>query len=154
MSEKKLQKEIIEAVARGWCYPKNSKKEFDADLALAISEEIHKIAHVEWDQDKCATCGCDRMHDCFECKCHPLIQELQEARQTIEKQKAAIAEKADELKSARSLFNTALDQGSELLAILDECEKALEHLTSGNHDDIHCGKGQEALASLREWKSK
>lgn len=33
---------IAGAVARGWTTPENSHKEMDADLALAISEEIVK----------------------------------------------------------------------------------------------------------------
>ena len=32
--------EILGAVARGWCSPKNEKKEMDADLAEAIAKEI------------------------------------------------------------------------------------------------------------------
>lgn len=32
--------EIVHAVARGWCDPKNSSKEMDADLANAIVEQV------------------------------------------------------------------------------------------------------------------
>jgi hypothetical protein len=32
--------EILEAIARGWCHDKNSHKEMDSDLALAIAEEV------------------------------------------------------------------------------------------------------------------
>ena len=35
--------ELLGAIARGWCHPKNSGKEVDADLAAAIAEEIHAI---------------------------------------------------------------------------------------------------------------
>lgn len=31
------------AVARGWCYPENSLKELDSDLAEAISQEVLKF---------------------------------------------------------------------------------------------------------------
>lgn len=37
-------KELRGAVARGWCHPKNSHKEMDADLAEAIVSEIVKLA--------------------------------------------------------------------------------------------------------------
>ena len=37
------QEEIRGAVARGWCHDKNAWKDFDSDLALAISEEIEKL---------------------------------------------------------------------------------------------------------------
>lgn len=42
-AEKKLREDIIGAVARGWCHPKNEKKTMDVDLALAISDEVIKI---------------------------------------------------------------------------------------------------------------
>jgi hypothetical protein len=32
---------ITEAVARGWCSPKNSAKQMDSDLAEAIIEEVY-----------------------------------------------------------------------------------------------------------------
>lgn len=32
--------EIMQAVARGWCHPKNEKKTMDVDLAMAISDEV------------------------------------------------------------------------------------------------------------------
>ncbi len=35
--------EIIGAVARGWCSPKNEKKIMDPDLVGAITEEILKL---------------------------------------------------------------------------------------------------------------
>lgn len=35
--------EIRGAVARGWCHPKNSAKEFDSDLAEAISREVFDL---------------------------------------------------------------------------------------------------------------
>ena len=34
---------IIQAVARGWCHPKNSHKTMDADLAEAIAAEIFNL---------------------------------------------------------------------------------------------------------------
>lgn len=34
---------IRQAVARGWCSPKNEKKVMDVDLAEAISYEIAKL---------------------------------------------------------------------------------------------------------------
>lgn len=37
------EQEITEAVARGWCSPKNEHKVMDSDLAYAIVEEIVKI---------------------------------------------------------------------------------------------------------------
>lgn len=36
-------KELLGAVARGWCHPKNAGKEFDADLAVAIAAEINAL---------------------------------------------------------------------------------------------------------------
>lgn len=33
-------KEIMQAVARGWCHPETEHKVMDVDLALAITEEI------------------------------------------------------------------------------------------------------------------
>lgn len=35
-----LEQQVTEAVARGWCHPKNAHKEMDADLAEAIIEEV------------------------------------------------------------------------------------------------------------------
>lgn len=35
--------ELLGAIARGWCHPKNSGKEVDADLAEAIVEEVRAI---------------------------------------------------------------------------------------------------------------
>lgn len=35
--------DIRDAVARGWCYDINSNKEMDANLAEAISQEVHKL---------------------------------------------------------------------------------------------------------------
>jgi len=35
--------DIMGAVARGWCSPKNENKEMDADLALAISGEVWNL---------------------------------------------------------------------------------------------------------------
>jgi len=32
--------EPLGAIARGWCHPKNSHKEMDADLANAIADEV------------------------------------------------------------------------------------------------------------------
>lgn len=32
--------EVLEAVARGWCSPKNEHKQMDSDLAEAIALEI------------------------------------------------------------------------------------------------------------------
>jgi hypothetical protein len=34
---------IRQAVARGWCYPVNEKKEMDADLTEAISDEVASL---------------------------------------------------------------------------------------------------------------
>jgi hypothetical protein len=34
--------QIRQAVARGWCHPKNSAKEMDADLVEAIVAEVVK----------------------------------------------------------------------------------------------------------------
>jgi hypothetical protein len=34
---------ICEAVARGWCTPKNEQKEMDADLAEAIAIEVYTL---------------------------------------------------------------------------------------------------------------
>ncbi len=36
---------IAGAVARGWCSPKNSSKEMDADLAQAITDEVDKVVY-------------------------------------------------------------------------------------------------------------
>ncbi|MGI5828478.1 MAG: hypothetical protein ACOX6V_05660 [Patescibacteria group bacterium] len=38
-----FEKEIAGAVARGWCHPKNSNKEMDSDLAMAIVKEVLPI---------------------------------------------------------------------------------------------------------------
>lgn len=35
--------DIMGAVARGWCAPKNEDKVMDSDLALAISEEVWNL---------------------------------------------------------------------------------------------------------------
>jgi len=35
--------EIIGAVARGWCDPKNQHKVMDADLVIAIAKEVRKL---------------------------------------------------------------------------------------------------------------
>lgn len=37
-----MEEQITQAVARGWCHPKNAHKEMDADLALAIVAEVVK----------------------------------------------------------------------------------------------------------------
>ena len=37
-----LKEQITQAVARGWCHPKNAHKEMDADLAEAIADEVFK----------------------------------------------------------------------------------------------------------------
>lgn len=39
--------EIAEAVARGWCHSANEKKDMDADLAYAITQEIAKLLQAE-----------------------------------------------------------------------------------------------------------
>ena len=39
--------EIIGAVARGWCDPKNSHKVMDADLVVAIAKEVQKLSMSE-----------------------------------------------------------------------------------------------------------
>jgi len=35
--------DLLGAVARGWCHPKNEHKEFDADLAIAIASEVNDL---------------------------------------------------------------------------------------------------------------
>lgn len=35
-----LEEQVRQAVARGWCDPRNSHKEMDVDLADAITDEI------------------------------------------------------------------------------------------------------------------
>jgi hypothetical protein len=37
-----LEEQVRQAVARGWCDPRNSGKEMDTDLADAISAEVVK----------------------------------------------------------------------------------------------------------------
>ena len=37
-----MEQQVREAVARGWCHPKNASKEMDCDLAEAIAEEVVK----------------------------------------------------------------------------------------------------------------
>ena len=37
-----LEKQVIQAVARGWCHPDNSHKVMDVDLAKAIAAEVVK----------------------------------------------------------------------------------------------------------------
>ena len=39
--------DILGAVARGWCSPKNEKKEMDTDLATAIAIEVKKLSKVD-----------------------------------------------------------------------------------------------------------
>jgi hypothetical protein len=36
--------EVLQAVARGWCSPKNSDKVMDVDLAEAITIEVYTTA--------------------------------------------------------------------------------------------------------------
>lgn len=38
-----LRRDIRECVSRGWCQPLTSKKEFDPDLAEAITDEVMKL---------------------------------------------------------------------------------------------------------------
>jgi len=38
-----LATEVVQAVARGWCHPKNSHKVMDSDLALAIAAEVNAM---------------------------------------------------------------------------------------------------------------
>lgn len=40
---KQIYENVLQAVARGWCYPKNEKKIVDIDLAEAISLEVSKM---------------------------------------------------------------------------------------------------------------
>ncbi len=35
-----LEKQVMQAVARGWCHPENAGKEVDVDLAKAITAEV------------------------------------------------------------------------------------------------------------------
>jgi hypothetical protein len=39
----RMEEEILEAVARGWCYPENGHKVMDSDLAEAIAKEVLKV---------------------------------------------------------------------------------------------------------------
>ena len=34
--------DLMGAIARGWCTPDNAHKEMDADLAIAIAQEVHE----------------------------------------------------------------------------------------------------------------
>jgi hypothetical protein len=36
-------KELLGAIARGWCHPKNSGKEMDPDLAISIAAEVNAL---------------------------------------------------------------------------------------------------------------
>lgn len=36
--------DIVGAVARGWCDPKNQFKKLDADLVIAIAEEVQRLS--------------------------------------------------------------------------------------------------------------
>lgn len=36
--------QLLGAIARGWCHPKNANKEMDGDLALAIADEIEALS--------------------------------------------------------------------------------------------------------------
>jgi hypothetical protein len=36
-------KELLGALARGWCHPKNSGKEMDPDLAISIAAEVNAL---------------------------------------------------------------------------------------------------------------
>ena len=38
-----LEEQVRQAVARGYCHSKNSHKELDADLIIAIAKEVVKI---------------------------------------------------------------------------------------------------------------
>ena len=42
--------EIRESVARGWCHPKNEKKDMDPDLAEAIVEEVYQGQIDSWNK--------------------------------------------------------------------------------------------------------
>ncbi len=42
-AENEIRTEIIEALARGYCYPENENKEVDAELIFAMREEVWKI---------------------------------------------------------------------------------------------------------------
>ena len=35
--------ELLGAIARGWCHPKNEGKVFDPDLAIAIAAEVNAL---------------------------------------------------------------------------------------------------------------
>ena len=37
-----MEEQVIQAVARGWCHPKNAHKVMDVDLAKAITAEVVK----------------------------------------------------------------------------------------------------------------
>ena len=50
--------EIMEAVARGWCHPKNENKIVDVDLAEAIRDEINELRRSDIEPKLgCATTG-------------------------------------------------------------------------------------------------
>ena len=58
-----LKEEIIGAVARGWCDPKNSHKIMDPDLAFAISTEVMKVleTNIVAETDKYVDIGMKRV---------------------------------------------------------------------------------------------
>ena len=47
-----LEVKLIQAVARGWCHPKNEEKEVDIHLAEAIVKEVLKVISVEMKKEK------------------------------------------------------------------------------------------------------
>lgn len=40
---KERHEQIVGAIARGWCHPKNESKTMDSDLAMAIAEEVETL---------------------------------------------------------------------------------------------------------------
>lgn len=108
-----------------------------------------------------------------------MLNQLKEARQTIEKQKAEIVELSSDFKVSEEVYKLSIDKNNELLAILDEVGRALDFSVSiikkGSHTEfcrkyqvvassapIKCTCGfedavleiEKALASLREWRKR
>lgn len=55
-----MEQQVRQAVARGYCHPKNSHKEVDSDLLIAISEEVVKsFSPAAPPVFECPDCGAD-----------------------------------------------------------------------------------------------
>ena len=99
-----MKDEIIMAVARGWCHDETSHKTMDADLAMAISEEV-----------LCITAKLEANND-------ELMEEKDEWRDEAKEHRATI-ERLDAKDQAK---DKALQQCYDVLNKLDEYDNVTE----------------------------